>query len=291
MPLIMVTGAYGQLGNELQQLAVAFPQFRFHFSDRDTLDITDYAALENVVEEIKPQYCINCAAYTAVDKAEADLATATAINATAAGYLAKLSKQYGAKYIHISTDYVYDGGKTTPYVETDATNPLSVYGHTKLEGEQLAQQENEDTIILRTAWVYSAFGNNFVKTMMRLMKERESLNVVVDQTGSPTYARDLAEAILEIINKSEILPSQWQPGIYHYTNDAHISWYNFAVAIKEDISSHCTLHPITTNQYPTPAKRPAYSLLDKSKFISTFDIELKPWKESLKECMAILEPK
>jgi dTDP-4-dehydrorhamnose reductase len=286
----MVTGAYGQLGTEFQQLATVFPQFSFHFSDRDTLDITDYKALETLVEEIKPQYCINCAAYTAVDKAETDHATARSINATAAGYLAKLSKQYNAKFLHISTDYVYDGSKKEPYVETDNTNPISVYGLTKLEGEQFAQQENEETIILRTAWVYSSFGNNFVKTMMRLMKERESLNVVADQVGSPTYAKDLAEAILQIINKTEILPSQWQPGIYHYTNDAHISWYDFAIAIKENISSNCDVKPITTDQYPTPAKRPAYSLLNKSKFVSAFDIALKPWKESLKTCMDILIP-
>lgn len=290
MSLIMVTGAYGQLGNELQQLVVRFPQFRFHFSDIDTLDIADYNALENLVEEIKPQYCINCAAYTAVDKAETDTATARSINATAAGYLAKLCKLYSAKFLHVSTDYVYDGTKSEPYIETDATNPVSVYGLTKLEGEQLAQQENEDTIILRTAWVYSSFGNNFVKTMMRLMKEKESLNVVADQVGSPTYAKDLAEALLQIISKAEILPSQWQPGIYHFTNEAHISWYDFAVAIKENISSKCAVKPITTDQYPTPAKRPAYSLLDKSKFVSTFEIALKPWRDSLKECMDILVP-
>ncbi len=285
----MVTGAHGQLGNELQSLTAQFPQFQFDFSDRDTLSIIDFDALSAAFERLKPQYVINCAAYTAVDKAETDLETCRAINATASGYLAKLCKQYGAKFVHVSTDYVYAGDKNAPYVETDPTAPLGAYGQTKLEGEQLAVQENEDTIILRTAWVYSSFGNNFVKTMMRLMKERESLNVVADQVGSPTYAHDLAEAILQIINKTQLSNTNWHPGIYHYTNEGKISWYDFAVAIKEIIGSNCTVHGITTDQYPTPAKRPAYSYLDKSKFVSTFGLPLKPWKESLQACIKLLQ--
>jgi dTDP-4-dehydrorhamnose reductase len=289
MSLIMVTGASGQLGNELNRLSALYPQFQFHFSDRDTLSITDYDALSRAFDEQKPRYVINCAAYTAVDKAETDTETARLINATASGYLAKLSKQYGAKLVHVSTDYVYDGSKTTPYIESDTTNPLGAYGHTKLEGEQLAMQENEQTIILRTAWVYSSFGNNFVKTMMRLMKERENLNVVADQVGSPTYAKDLAEAILDIISKTETQVDYWQPGIYHYTNDGKISWYDFAVAIKETIGSTCNVHPITTDQYPTPAKRPAYSLLDKGKFVTTFHLPLKPWRDSLDVCIKLLQ--
>ena len=251
----MVTGAHGQLGNELQLLAAKFPQFQFDFSDRDTLSIVDFDALSQAFERLKPQYVINCAAYTAVDKAETDLETCRAINATASGYLAKLSKQYSAKFVHVSTDYVYSGDKNAPYVESDPTAPLGAYGQTKLEGEQLAQQENEETIILRTAWVYSSFGNNFVKTMIRLMKERESLNVVADQVGSPTYAHDLAEAILQIINKTQLSETNWHSGVYHYTNEGKISWYDFAVAIKEAIGSKCTVHGITSDQYPTPAKR------------------------------------
>ena len=287
-PVIVITGSNGQLGKELQQLAPTFSQFEFHFLGREKMPIDHFSIVRNVVETLKPDYFINCAAYTAVDKAENEKDAAFLINAEAVGFLAEICKEYNIKFIHISTDYVFDGTKNTAYRENDVVNPLGVYGASKLEGERSAIEQNPTSLIIRTSWVYSSYGNNFVKTMMRLMKEKESLNVVSDQIGSPTYAADLAQAILIIITNCQLATNNWHSGIFHFSNEAEISWYDFAVAIKEMIGSSCNVHPIPTTAYPTPAKRPMYSLMDKHKFVSTFGISLKPWKESLRNCIALL---
>ncbi len=289
MSVILVTGSKGQLGNELQQLAQLYPQFRFHFTDVEELSITEEAAILAEFEKRKPDFCINCAAYTAVDKAEENIEICQLINATAVGYLAKACEQFGAKFVHVSTDYVFDGTENTAYTENDKPNPQSAYGSTKLEGEEQALAYSPNALVIRTSWVYSSFGNNFVKTMMRLMSERASLNVVSDQVGSPTYAKDLAAAILEIIANSRQSSAQWHSGIYHFSNEAEISWFDFATTIKEMIGSNCAVNPIPTTAYPTPAKRPMYSLMDKTKFITTFNIALKPWQESLEACIQLLK--
>jgi len=302
-PVIIITGANGQLGKELQQMQSVFLSFQFHFMGRDTMPVDQPDQVRKVFEELRPDYLVNCAAYTAVDKAEAEKDAAFQINAEAVGLLAELCKEHNTKFIHISTDYVFDGSGSTAYQPHDTPNPLSVYGASKLEGERLAMAKNPNSVIIRTSWVYSSFGNNFVKTMMRLMKDRPALNVVSDQFGSPTYAADLAEGIMDVIAASDparsaINPEQvtaladgtgWFPGIYHFSNEAEISWFDFAVAIKEIIGSDCAVSPIPTASYPTPAKRPMYSLMDKTAFVSTFDIPLKPWKESLHKCIALLQ--
>ena len=281
---ILITGSNGQLGKELKQLESSFPQYEFVFLSREDLPIHHFELLRNFFKGYHPQYLINCAAYTAVDRAEAEKDLAFQVNAEAVGVMAAVCKEYNTKLIHISTDYVFDGTATKPYTEEAPTNPQSVYGASKLKGEQEALQFNPDAIIIRTAWVYSEFGKNFVKTMLKLMSEREEINVVSDQVGSPTYAADLATVILQIISSEK-----WVPGIYHYSNDGVISWYDFAVAIKELTASSCKINPITTAQYPTPAKRPAYSVLDKSKIQSAFNIPEKNWKESLSVCLDNLQ--
>ena len=232
----------------------------------------------------QPQYLINCAAYTAVDRAEQEKDLAFQVNAEAVGVLAAICKENHTKFIHISTDYVFDGTATAPYKEDSLTNPQSVYGASKLEGEKQALQFNPAAIIIRTSWVYSEYGKNFVKTMLKLLSEKDEISVVNDQVGSPTYAADLAEAIMQIISAP-----LWQAGIYNYSNEGIISWYDFAVAIKELIGSTCRINPIPTSQYPTAAKRPAYSVLDKSKIKQAFKIELKDWKQSLASCIANLK--
>lgn len=283
-PLILVTGANGQVGKELRQLAAAYPQFQFLFLSREDLPIHHFELVRNFFETSQPAFCINCAAYTAVDKAESEKDLALLVNAESVGVLAAVAKLYNTRFIHISTDYVFDGTATTPYKEDAPVNPVNFYGSTKLKGEEECQQANAAAIIIRTSWVYSAFGNNFVKTMLRLMKERQSLNVVNDQLGSPTYAADLANAILQIINSGN-----WQPGIYHYSNTGVISWYQFAVAIKELAGLNCTVNPIPTSAYPTPAKRPAYSVFNKEKIQSTYKLHIPDWKDSLKICLTKLE--
>lgn len=277
---ILVTGSNGQLGSELRELSAQYPQFQFTFLDRSEASIDDSKALAKAFETHRPDYVINCAAYTAVDKAEEEEKLALSINGIAVGNLAALCREYDAKFIHISTDYVFDGNDKEPIKETNKTNPVSAYGKTKLTGEELAIENNPASIIIRTSWVYSSYGKNFVKTMMRLMGEKERINVVNDQYGSPTYAADLASAILEIIYSGE-----WVPGIYNYSNDGVISWFDFAQKIKELINSPCIVQPIPTEQYPTPAKRPKYSVLDKTKIQQTFHIQLKSWDGSLKKCI------
>lgn len=282
-PTILVTGANGQLGSELRALAGSWPQYDFIFTTREELPISDAAALEKFFGAHSFNYCINCAAYTAVDKAETDKENAFAINATAVGHLASLCKKQGTRLIHISTDYVFDGSATQPYKETDATCPVSVYGASKLKGEELALTNDPSTIIIRTSWVYSFFGNNFVKTMLRLMKERESINVVDDQFGCPTYGADLAQAILDMIAKLPTTNNQFS--IFNYSNQGKISWFEFAQAIRELTGSKCKVNPIPTSGYPTQAKRPAYSVLDTRRIQETFQISIPYWKDGLVHCL------
>jgi dTDP-4-dehydrorhamnose reductase len=284
--IVLVSGKNGQLGKELQDIASSNKNFQFIFFDKDELNIADEPALKNIFLKYSPSFFINCAAYTAVDKAETEKEFAYKINAEAVGNIAKQCQQFDTKLIHISTDYVFDGKATQPYKEEDTTNPVNYYGYTKLKGEELALQNNRNTIIIRTSWVYSEYGNNFVKTMLRLMNERKEINVVNDQFGSPTYAKDLAEVIIEIVNGQQSTVNGQQ--IFHFSNDGIISWFDFAVAIKEIKQLGCTINPIPTSAYPTPAKRPAYSGLDKTKITCAFNIKLKNWKESLQQCLQYL---
>lgn len=286
---ILVTGANGQLGNELQVIAPQYPGFKFLFTTKEQLLIENADAVNNFFATHSISYCINCAAYTAVDKAESERENAFLINATAVEILAKACQQHNAQLLHISTDYVFDGTATQPYKETDDTNPVSVYGQSKLLGEELAMQNAPSSIIIRTAWVYSSFKNNFVKTMLRLMKEKESLpadrhgiNVVSDQFGCPTYAADLAAAIMQVIASNQ---SKLNPGIYNYTNAGITNWYEFAVTIKKLSGSSCIVNPITTAQYSTAANRPAYSVLDTTKIKETFPVVIPDWEESLGKCL------
>ena len=286
---ILVTGANGQLGMELQQLAAGYPGFDFVFTTREQLPLDDLNALDRFISEHKPQYCINCAAYTAVDKAESEMELAFRINAEAPGIMAASCKTNNIQFIHVSTDYVFNGNGSAPFKEDDKTDPVNLYGASKLEGETMVMKSDPKSIIIRTGWVYSEFGKNFVKTMLRLMGEREQISVVSDQYGTPTYAADLADAIMKIISSVQD-PAQHsqttaQKGIFHFSNQGQISWYDFAVAIRDLIGSSCRVNPISTSEYPTPAKRPAYSVLDKSKISNTFNIQIKDWKASLAVCL------
>ncbi|MBK9531330.1 MAG: dTDP-4-dehydrorhamnose reductase [Chitinophagaceae bacterium] len=283
---ILVTGANSQLGNELHVIAPQFPYCQFLFVTKAELDITNFNSIIKYFKGHSVDYCINCAAYTAVDKAETDEDQAYLINADAVAILAKICSQNNAQLIHISTDYVFDGTATQPYKETDTTNPVSVYGQSKLHGEELAIKHCPNAIIIRTSWLYSSFKNNFVKTMLRLMKEKESIHVVNDQFGCPTFAADLALAIMRIIRSKK---SKVNPGIYHYTNAGITNWYEFAVAIKKITGSNCIVDPITTAQYPTAAKRPAYSVLDTAKIAATFPVEIPNWELSLEKCLGLLK--
>lgn len=280
---ILVTGANGQLGSEIQLLSSEFSEFKFVFSDRSVLSMDAPETISTYLDAIQPDFIVNCAAYTAVDKAETEPELADLINNKAVGIIAKWSFLNRAKLVHISTDYVFDGTSASPLKESDATNPQNEYGNTKLKGEIACLNANPESIIIRTSWVYSEFGNNFVKTMLRLMKERESINVVEDQIGSPTYAKDLAQAILDIISKNN-----WISGIYNFSNEGEISWFDFAVAIKEITKSNCDVKGIPSAQFPTPAKRPMYSLLNKSKIKETFGVEVPEYRESLKKCIKTL---
>lgn len=280
MQNILVTGANGQLGRELQDIQFSYPSYSFFFFSKAELDITNEEQVRNAFNKVQPVYCINCAAYTAVDKAESETSAAFAINAEAVKLIAQLCSELGTRFIHISTDYVFDGTSSTPYKEDDQTNPVNTYGSTKLEGEKFCLSEDPQSIIIRTSWVYSQYGNNFVKTMLRLLTSKPELNVVDDQKGSPTYAADLAEAILSIISSEE-----WKPGIYNYSNEGEITWYQFAEAIKNRIDSNCKLNPVPTSAYPTPAKRPQFSLLSKDKISRVFGISAKPWQDSLDICL------
>ncbi|TWH99134.1 dTDP-4-dehydrorhamnose reductase [Flavobacterium tiangeerense] len=280
MKKILITGGTGQLGSELKVLAMGLSQYEFVFPDRSQLNLEQTESIVGFLEDIKPDCIINCAAYTAVDQAEQEPEIADAINHLAVCILAEWSFEHKAQFLHVSTDYVFEGTAVFPLKEEDATNPQNEYGKSKLKGEIAAIDANPETIIIRTSWVYSQFGANFVKTMLRLMQERDRLNVVQDQIGSPTYAKDLAEGILHIINTEE-----WQPGTYHYSNEGIISWFEFAIDIKEIAGRKCELFGISSASYPTPAKRPAYSLLNTAKIKNTFGITIPHYRDSLEKCI------
>lgn len=288
MSKILVTGENGQLGSELKKLCDSYPQYEFTFVDRNVLDLSNLCKLEDYFDNKAFDAIINCAAYTAVDKAQSESELADTINHRAVSLLAKIAKKKNISLIHISTDYVFNGQNYHPYLETDPTDPQGVYGRTKRDGENailLAAPKN--TLIIRTSWVYSSFGANFVKTMLRLGKERDSLGVIFDQVGTPTYARDLAKALLDILPKIK----NETPEIYHYSNEGVASWYDFAQAIFELTNISCEVQAITTAQYPLPAPRPHYSLLNKAKIKKEFNITIPYWKNSLKECINLLGEK
>lgn len=282
MNKILVTGAKGQLGSELNVLSKYYNQFEWIFTDREELDLCDLDYFVFEIARINPQFIINCAAHTAVDRAETEFELSDILNHQAVAVMAKWTQENNCKLIHISTDYVFDGIASKGLIETAETNPINVYGITKLAGEEVCMQQNPNAIILRTSWVYSSFGNNFVKTMSKLMQERDSLNVVNDQIGSPTYAADLAQAILTILTHKH-----WQSGIYHFSNEGAISWYQFALAIREAGNFDCEIKGIPTSDYPTPAKRPQYSLLDKTKIKNTFGVDVPDYQVSLQECLKL----
>lgn len=280
---ILITGCNGQLGNEMQMLEKENLQHNYFNTDVKELDITDQKAIDAYVEEHQIDCIVNCAAYTAVDKAESNKELCTALNTVAPAYLAAAVEKRGGAIIQVSTDYVFNGTHHTPYVETDTPAPDSVYGSTKLAGELGVEKFCKRAMIVRTAWLYSTFGNNFVKTMIRLGREKEQLGVIFDQIGTPTYAHDLAVAIMTAINKGIV------PGVYHFSNEGVISWYDFTKAIHRIAGiKNCHVMPLHTAEYPTPANRPAYSVLDKTKIKQTYGIEIPYWEDSLEKCVAQL---
>lgn len=290
--VVLVTGANGQLGQSLQFIAKNYSdsshfgeqeqQIDFVFCDSSTLDITNLENVTQVFQQFKPNYCINAAAYTAVDKAESEPEKAHLINAVGTQNIAEVCKKTNCILLHISTDFVFDGTKKTPYTEEDQPNPTGVYGQTKLDGEKAIQNTLDNYFIIRTSWVYSQFGANFMKTMLRLASERDSISVVNDQIGTPTHALDLAECLLKIIQTNNRQPTTDNFGIYHFSNEGQCSWYDFAKKIFEINNINLNLQAIPTTSYPTPAQRPCYSVLDKSKIKRVFGIEIKNWDESLK---------
>jgi len=283
---ILVTGVNSQLGSEVQALAPNHTDCAFTFTDRDTLDFSSEYAIRTYFKEKRFDVIINCAAYTAVDKAESEEDLAFAINHRAVETLAHIAKEKKISLIHVSTDYVFDGSNFKPYVENDPTNPQSVYGESKLAGEEaLCAINPANSIIIRTSWVYSGFGNNFVKTMLRLGRERGELDVIFDQVGTPTYARDLAKAIMDIIPRIE----NTQTEIYHYSNEGVCSWYDFAKAIFELSGIGCSVRAIETKEYPTPATRPHYSLLNKAKIKNSFGLTVPYWRDALREALETME--
>lgn len=278
---ILVTGSNGQLGSEIKELSKNY-SYNFFFTDRNNIDITSKDNIKAFCQTNNINVIINCAAYTAVDKAESDVENADLVNRKAVKKLALVSQELNIKLIHISTDYVFDGKNFKPYCEEFQTNPQGIYGKTKLDGENEMRDINpKNSIIIRTSWVYSSFGNNFVKTMLRLGKEKESLGVIFDQVGTPTYARDLGLTILDIIPKI----NNEKVEIYNYSNEGVLSWYDFAKEIMRMAKLNCKINPIQTFEYPTPAKRPHFSLLNKSKIKTAFNIEIPYWKDSLDECL------
>ena len=284
MKKILVTGANGQLGQCLQKISSQFEEFEFIFTDSEILDITNKEEVNDFFWQNAPDFCINAAAYTAVDLAETELEKAFLVNADGAENLAEACAENNAQFIHVSTDYVFDGENNLAYTEEDFTNPLGVYGASKLAGDELALEVNPCSVILRTSWVYSEFGKNFVKTMLNFFATKEELNIVADQFGQPTNANDLAEAIMKIIKSEKITP-----GIFNFSNLGRISWFDFAKKIAELSEAKIKLNAIETSQYPTPAKRPRNSVLDLDKISKTYGIQLKPWEESLEDCVQILQ--
>ncbi len=279
---ILVTGSNGQLGSDIKDLSKDYKSFNFIFTDYQELDITSKLDVEAFFAVNEVDYIINCAAYTAVDLAEKEEVKAFKLNAYAVKFLVEVAQEYQSKFISISTDYVFDGTATEPYRTDAQTKPQSTYGRSKELGEKFALEYGK-SLIIRTSWLYSTHGNNFVKTMLRLGKERDELGIVSDQIGSPTYAKDLAKAILDIIEYSE--KNKFIPGIYHYANKGAISWFDFTKKIFEIKQIDCNVNAITTADYPTPAKRPAYSVFDTSKIVETYNVKIPNWEDSLKECL------
>ncbi len=276
---ILVTGSKGQLGSDIQDISSQYPALQFDFTDIEELDLTDASMVETYINENKPDFCINCAAYTAVDQAEDEEELALKINRDTVSLLAEVCKKNNSKLIHVSTDYVFDGTNFKPYAENDVPSPKSVYGFSKLKGEEAIALINPDAMIIRTSWLYSSFGHNFVKTMIRLSNERDEITVVADQVGTPTYSGDLARAILDIITGFE---ESQIAGIYHFSNEGVASWYDFAKAIMPIIGSDCKVYPIESKDFPAKANRPFYSVLSKTKIKSDFNINIPYWLDSLK---------
>ncbi|MDI6046647.1 dTDP-4-dehydrorhamnose reductase [Flavobacterium yafengii] len=283
MKKILVTGATGQLGSELMVLSKNYPQFEWIFADRTQVSLDNLDVLRSQLETIHPNFILNCGAYTAVDKAEIEQELANIVNHLAVGIIAQYAKDRSVKLIHISTDYVFDGTSSVALTEEAITKPINIYGATKRAGELTCLKLNPDAIIIRTSWVYSRFGNNFVKTMQRLLQERDTISVVNDQIGSPTYAADLAQVMMDIVTAEE-----WISGIYNYSNEGEISWFEFVLAIQEIGGYTCEVNGIPSSAYPTPAKRPAFSLLDKSKIKKIYGVTIPDYKESLRRCMRLL---
>lgn len=281
---VLVTGSKGQLGSEINAISSNFSKLDITYTDIEELDITDTVAVDKYIKVLQPKYIVNCAAYTAVDKAEQDIELSNKINSIAPSILAKTAKEYGCKMIHVSTDYVFDGESNTPYDETSSVNPASQYGKSKLKGEE-AVLSTGNGMVIRTSWLYSSFGGNFVKTIIRNAKIKSELRVVDDQLGCPTYASDLANVILKIISKEQ---NNFIPEIFHYSNEGICSWYDFACEIVSLSNIDCKISPIKTKDYPLPAKRPRYSVFNKSKIHNLYNIEIPYWKKSLGNCIEIL---
>lgn len=283
MVKVLVTGKNGQLGSELQELADNYPNYNIVFVDREEMDLSNPDQIFEVLDTEKPEIIVSAGAYTAVDKAESDQELCDAVNHIAVKTIGAWAADNNANVIHISTDYVFDGTSETPLKETDEPDPINVYGLTKLHGEQALRASSANHVIIRTAWVYSTYGANFVKTMIRLMSEREEIGVVADQVGTPTYARDLAKAIMQIIEAPEFVQ-----GVFHYSNEGKISWHEFAVAVKEIKGFKTKVNAISSDAFPTPAKRPNFSLLDKTKIKEVYNVSVPDWRTSLQEMLAKL---
>ena len=287
---ILVTGANGQLGNEIRKLSINYPGLEFIYTDVDMLDITNPDAVSMFMGAVKPAMVINCAAYTAVDKAEDNKSEARKVNALAPQILATACDMHNSFLIHVSTDYVFDGEQNSPYTEEDEMNPRSIYGLSKMEGEENIKSVTNNYLIIRTSWLYSSFGNNFVRSMIKLGLEKDSLDVVNDQVGSPTYARDLADCIIKIVIKTILNPVDYVPGVYNYSNSGSCSWFEFAKEIHQEYGIEgCELQPISTKEFGAKAPRPANSILDCNKIKETFGIEIPEWKDSLKSCLLALK--
>ena len=284
MQTILITGSHGQLGNEMQLAASRFPAFNYLYTDVEDLDICDKTALNSFVKANHVNIIVNCAAYTAVDKAEDDEALCYKINTDAVRNIGEVATENGLKVVHISTDYVFDGTNYIPYTEDQPVCPSTVYGKSKLAGEQALMGTCKQVVILRTAWLYSSFGNNFVKTMMKLGTERDSLNVIFDQIGTPTYAADLANTILKVLSHTEFVP-----GLYHFSDEGVCSWYDFTKTIHRIAGITCDVRPIETKDYPARTPRPHYSVLNKAKIKSTYGLVIPHWEESLEKCIGILK--
>jgi len=282
MKKILVTGATGQLGSELKVLSESYTQFEWLFADRTQVSLDNLPVLQNQLDVIKPDIILNCAAYTAVDKSETEQEFADVVNHQAVKTIAQYANDNKVNLIHVSTDYVFDGSSSIALNEEAPTKPINVYGASKRSGEIAAMAVDPEIVIIRTSWVYSRFGNNFVKTMQRLLQKRDTISVVNDQIGSPTYAADLAQAIMDIVTAQE-----WVPGIYNYSNEGEISWYEFVLAIQEIGGYECEVKGIPSLSYPTPAKRPAFSLLDKAKIKETYGVKVPDYKESLRRCLGL----